>query len=513
MSSQTNNKRIAKNTAFLYFRMLFQLIVGLFTARIIFNSLGVVDYGIYGVVGGVVAMFSFINGSMATATMRFLTYELGKGNNTKRLREVFSTAQLIHIGLALLLLLLAETIGLWYIYNGLVYPVERQTAVLWLFQFSIITTMLDIVSVPYNAAVISHEKMSAFAYISIYETLANVAIIMVVKYASIDKLILYGLLVMLLKISVRLIYGVYCKRHFMETSGKYYFNKPLFKEMLKFAIWIINGCIALMAYTQGLNLLLNSFFGPTVNAARAVATNIQSKVTGFCNGFQMASNPQITKNYSSGNITYMHKLVFNTSKFSVWLLFFLSLPIILECPLILKVWLGDVPEETLIFVRLTLILGIVDSLRMPMNTSVHATGNIKKFQILEGTTLLLIVPIAYYFLKLGYPPYTVFVVQLIVFCLTQAIRVWIVCPLINMKKMDYLRNVILGALKVILPAMIIPIIMEYSINDINQYLKFFVVCVSSVISTAICVYYIGLDDNLREKIITVVQKKITFRKK
>ncbi|MCM1146222.1 MAG: lipopolysaccharide biosynthesis protein [Bacteroidales bacterium] len=482
-------------------RMLFQLIVGLLTARFVFNTLGVVDYGIYGVVGGVVAMFSFINGSMSNATMRFLTFELGKGTNEKRLREIFSTAELIHWGIAVLILILAETLGLWYVLNKLVFPPERLTAVLYLYHFSVITTMTAIISVPFNAAIISHEKMGAFAFIAIYETIANVLIILTIPFFHKDNLILYGFLVMMVQVSIRLIYGIYCKRNFSETSGRFYFDKTLFRQMLKFAFWIVNGSIAFMAYTQGLNLLLNAFFGPSVNAARAVATTVQAKVQGFSYNFQVAVNPQITKNYAAGNLEYMHKLIFNSSKYSVLLVFFLSFPLMLECPFILKVWLGDnVPVETIWFVRLTLAIGIISTLTNPMNTSAHATGNIKKFQLWEATTLLLIVPVSYMFLKLGFPAVTVFWVQLVIFVLVQIIRIFIVSPMIKMKKYDYLRYVVFDSIKVILPSMLLPLYLEYFRPIHDATVNFLVICVASLVCTALCIYFFGLSHEVKQRI-------------
>lgn len=507
-NESTNNKRIAKNTFYLYFRMLFQLIVGLLTARYVLQALGVVDYGIYGVVGGVVAMFSFINGSMANATMRFLTYELGKGDDQIRLRQVFSTAIIIHFGISIILIILSETVGLWYVFNHLVYPSERLTAVLWLYHFSILTTVVAILSVPYNAAIVSHEKMNAFAYISIYETICQVIVIFIIVYTNTDKLILYGFLLMIIQISIRIIYGIYCKQHFKEVSGKFYFDKHLFRKMLSFALWVVNGSVAFMAYTQGLNLLLNVFFGPTVNAARTIAITVQAKIMGFCTNFQMAVNPQITKSYAVGNFNYMHKLICNSSKYSLLLIFFLSYPIILECPYILKLWLGIVPEQTIVFVRLTLIIGIISALQNPMNTSAHATGNIKKYQLFEGTTLLLIVPISYCFLKFNYPPSTVFIVQLVIFVLVQCIRVIIVCPMIKMSKTLYFNEVVFKSIKVIIPATILPFTLENICTLNNETIKFIIVCLSSLICSSISIFYIGMDNNIRTKVILGIKNKL-----
>lgn len=510
MSNQTsdNNKRIAKNVSFLYFRMIFLLIVGLYTSRVVLNALGVVDYGIYNVVGGVVAMFSFINGSMGTATTRFLTFELGKSATYEKIRLVFSTALLIHLGICFLILFLGETIGLWYVYNILVVPTERFDAALFVYQFSLTTTLIGIISVPYNATLVAHEKMGAFAYISIFEALANLAIALIVKYVNYDKLVIYGALLMLLQIVLRFIYGYYCSKHFQEVNGKWMFDKVKFKEMSKFAMWIMNGSLAVIGYTQGLNLILNYFFGPTVNAARAIAVTVQLKVSQFCTNFQMAVNPQITKSYASNDLDYMYSLINNTSKYSFYLVFLLSYPIIIEADTILMIWLGTVPKYAVIFVRLTLLIGLVESLRMPMNTAIHSTGNIKYFQIFEGGASLLILPMALVFLYLGFSPVSVFVVQLIMFVFIQIIRIIIVCPAIKMKKTKYFLEVVMPILKVVLlPFIVIPIFKSYiSFQSIYVNLAFYVF-LTMVIST-ICIYYIGLDKIMRNKVLCVIKEKI-----
>ena len=322
----SNNKRIAKNTVYLYLRMIIQLIVGLYSSRILLQALGVSDYGIYNVVGGVVAMFSFLNGSMATATDRFLAYELGNGEiNQTQMRKVFSTALLIHFVVAFLFLVLCETVGLWYMYNMLVVPTDRFNAALWVFQFSIITGIISIISVPYNATIVAHERMNAFAYIAIVEVTIQLFIALFLNYTNIgDNLIIYGLLLMISQLIIRLIYGIYCKRHFTEVSGKYLFDKDLCKEMSKFSFWILNGSVAVVGYTQGLNLLLNYFFGPVVNAARGIAVIVQTKMMGFCSNFQMAVNPQIIKLYAEKDYKNMHQLVCSSSLFSFFSSFIIS---------------------------------------------------------------------------------------------------------------------------------------------------------------------------------------------
>lgn len=508
--SENNNTRIAKNTMFLYLRMIIQLIVGLYTSRVILHALGITDYGIYNVVGGVVALFSFLNGSMGTATNRYLAYELGRENVDKvKMRHVFSTALIIHICVAAIFLLLCETVGLWYMYHVLVVPPERLSASLWVFQFSIITSIVAIISVPYNATIIAHEKMSAFAYITIIEAFILLFIALIVSVTKhFDRLLLYGILVLISQMFIRLLYTKYCNKHFNEVKGKLFFDKDLFFDMSKFAFWILNGGIAVVGYTQGLNLLLNFFFGPAVNAARGVAVTVQTKIISFCNNFQMAVNPQIIKSYAEGNLEYMHKLICYSSVFSFYLVFLLSFPIIIECEHILGLWLKEVPEYTGIFVRLTLGVGIIDSLRMPLNTSIHATGNISKFQLIEGTTSLAILPIAYVFLKFGCPPVSVFIVQLVLFVIIQMERVLIVCPAIKMKKILYVKVVLVKVVLVVFAASIIPCLFNrYYVTD-YEYLKMVLNIIVSISSTLFVVYFIGTDKDLRKKVKEMVLNKI-----
>ncbi len=340
--SISSNTRIAKNTLILYLRMILILCVGLYTSRIVLNTLGVEDYGIYNVVGGFVAFFSFLNGAMATATQRFITYELAQGNVERQI-NTFSTSVIIHFTIALLIVIAAETVGLWFVCNKLVIPEERFLAAIWVYQFSILTMFVSIVSIPYNAAIIAHEKMSAFAYISILDTVLKLVIVLLLTIVTFDKLVFYAALLFGISLLDRLIYGIYCKRHFAETRIKLIFDKKLFREMTNIAGWSLFGNIAGVFYTQGLNVLLNMFFGPVVNSARAIAVTIQGVVTGFVSNFQMALNPQITKSYAVGDLHRMHSLIFASSKYSFFLLLFIALPIMIETRTILTLWLKIVP--------------------------------------------------------------------------------------------------------------------------------------------------------------------------
>lgn len=493
--------RLVKNTIVLYIRTFITLLIGLYTSRVILNSLGVVDFGLYNVIGGVVGFMSFINQSLAVSTIRFISYEQGNNSSLERLHLTFSTSRLVHWLLAVVILILAETIGLWYVDNHIVAPPGRETAVSVLYQFTVLTCVLNIVSVPYNALIVAHERMSAFAYISIFESVSKLFIAWIISVICFDRLIVYGLLMTLLYVVSFGIYRFYCWKHFPETHGKVLYDTRQIKEMATFSLWITNGTLAVAAYTQGLNLLLNSFFGPVVNAARGIAVQVQSAVFSFCSSFQSAAKPQVTKSYAEGDFTYLHKLVFNVSNYSFYLMFFLSLPIMAEAPFILKLWLGEVPEYTVAFVRLTLVVSMLESLKMPLNTSIHATGNIKKFQLLEGTAMLMILPVSYVCLKVGMPATSVFVVQAIIFLIAQLIRCYVVCPAIRMSRTDYLKKCLLKISIVVLPPSIIVYLFETFVQIDNDWLRFLSVGIVSVIFTGLSVYYIGLDRETRDKAI------------
>lgn len=324
-----NNKRIAKNTFLLYFRMLFTMGVSLYTSRVVLNTLGVEDFGIYNVVGGVVVMFSFLNSSLATATQRFLNYEMGQGNALK-LEKVFSIALTGHYLIALSVILLAETIGLWFVSTQLEIPAERMHAALWVYQFSILTLAVSIISVPYNAVIIAHERMKVFAYVSIAEVSLKLTVVFLLVYLSFDKLVLYAFLLLVVAVIVRMIYATYCKRNFTECKYRFIFEKDLFAQMFCFSGWMFTGTLSNLFSSQGVNILINMFFGPIQNAARGIAYQIQGTVNAFVTNFMVAVQPQIVKSYSQGNYSYMYKLVFMASRYSFYLLFLLSLPVLLQ---------------------------------------------------------------------------------------------------------------------------------------------------------------------------------------
>lgn len=514
MSTQTsdNNKRIAKNTALLYFRMLFLMFIGLFTSRINLQALGIDNFGIYNVVGGVVAMFSILTGSLGVAISRDITFELGKGN-TEKLNKVFSSAVTIQILMSVVIVVLAEIVGVWFLNNKMVIPEDRLYAANWVLQFSIISFVLSLVSVPYNACIIAHEKMTAFAYITIYEAIMKLVVAYTVFITPFDKLITYSALLLFISMTMRLIYGIYCAKHFDECHYQFAFDKKMLKHMGGFAGWTMIGNLAWVGYSQGINILLNLFFGPSVNAARGVAMQVNEKVSSFCTNFQMALNPQITKSYASNDLDRMHTLIYASSKYSFFMLLLLSLPIMIEAPSILHYWLGEYPDHSVWFVRLIFMILMVDATANPLTVGAQANGNIKVYQIVVGLILLLIVPISYVALKMGCIPEGVFIVHLCVVILAQCVRIYMVRNMIQLAVGEYIQKVIVKIGLVVATAIILPLLLHSYLQP--SFVSMVLVCLVSMISVMIFVYALGLNSSERTKLngkVVAFKSKIFSRK-
>lgn len=489
-----NNKRIAKNTLLLYVRMLFMMGISLFTSRVILNTLGVEDYGIQNVVGGVVAMFGFINGSMSSATQRFITFALGKGDSD-RLQKVFTTTLQIHALIAFIIVVLGETVGLWFLYNKMQIPVERMNAAFWVLQCSIVSTVVMIVSVPYNASIIAHEKMSAFAYISVLEAVLKLIIVYLLLIFPFDKLIVLAILTLIVQLFIRFCYSMYCHRHFIETNYKHVWDKSLFKEMTGFAVWSLWGNLSVILYTQGLNMLLNVFFGPIVNAARAVAVQVQAAVQQFVGNFQMALNPQITKNYASGNLEQMHSLIFRSARFSFLLLFCISLPVLLETEFLLTLWLKNVPDNAIVFSQIMICISLIYTTSNPCMIANQATGKVKTYQMVVGGILLTILPISYFVLRLGAPAYSVFIVHFCVEAIAQLSRMYMLRKLINLPMKQYLYNIYIPILATAAVAVVLPILVHMQMA--NGWARFVAVGFTCVLSVGTSAFFIGFTKNER----------------
>lgn len=503
----SDGKRIAKNTIMLYFRMLLTMLVTIYTSRIILNTLGIEDFGIYNVVCGVVAMFSFLNSSMGAATSRFLIFELGK-KDYQQLKKVFNASLSSHIGIALVVLLFAETIGLWFLTHKLVIPEGRMGAALWTYQFSILTTMVTLTQVPYNALIIAHERMNVYAYVSVLDVILKLVIVYILTISNFDKMKLYATLFFLVSLTIAITYRFYCKKQFAESSLSFQWDKGLYKKLFSFSIWELYGGFALMGMGQGLNILLNMYFGPTVNAARGIAYQLQGAIAGFGDNFMTAAKPQIVKLYAENKVTQMMKLVFASSKYSFFLTFFLSLPLLLETRFVLDIWLKITPDYTVSFCRLVLVNNLIWSLRGPIVTSFHAVGKIKVANLVCGSLFYLIIVVSYLCLKMGLPPESVFIVTIVVSILVQMTELLLLKLFIPYSVRSYFREVLWLAFLVMLISGIIPYLL--TIILVPGFIRFLAVGFTCVITIATLVYYIGIDLETRNfvvrKIKTTIQK-------
>ncbi len=501
-----NNKRIAKNTLLLYFRMLLLMAVNLYVSRVVLNTLGVEDFGIYNVVGGIVVILSFLNNSMRGVTQRYLNVEMGKGDD-EALKRVFNTAQIIHLMVSGVILILAETIGLWFLNSCMNIAPERMTAANWVYQFSVATFIVNIISVPYNAAIIAHEKMSAFAYISIYEAVVKLAVVFLLPILPFDRLITYGAMIMLAQISVRIIYGIYCNRHFDECgrfSGRV--DKPLMKSMLSFSSWTIVGNLATIGHTQGIAIIVNLFFGAAVNAAQGIANQVNNVINQFVTNFLTAMNPQVVKNYAIGDLKQMHLLIFRGCKFAFYLISFFIIPLVLEAPMVLKIWLKTVPDYTVIFVRLVLIISLINCSSALLSTAQGATGKIKIYQSVLTTIGLLHIPITALLFWLGFEPYYAMYVYLGLVIILQILRIYFVSHYTGFKQSSFYKEVVMRCALVFIVAAFVPVVLHCTLRP--SFLTSLVICIISVLSTGLSALFIGMTANEREAITQKVFNKI-----
>lgn len=502
---QSNNKRIVQNTILLYVRMFFMMAISLYTSRVILAALGIEDFGIYNVVGGVVAMMGILNSAMAVSTQRFLTFELGKNDQT-RLRQVFSMSMSIYLIFALLMFLLGETVGLWFLNNHLVIPHDRIIAANWVYQFSIFSAIISLLYAPYNAVIIAHEKMNVYAYVSIFEAILKLAIVYLLLLITKDRLIYYGLFLMSSSFFVTLSYLFYCIKHYGEAKYKFYWEKELFNNLMFYSGWNMFGSIAGLVKGQGLNILLNMFFNPSVNAARGIAFQINSAVSQFFTNFYTAVRPQITKYYAQGDFINMNKLVFRSSKFSFFLIMLISLPLIVEAPFVIKLWLGQIPQYVIPFMRLTIIITAIDAMASPLMTTAHATGNIKLYQSLVGTVVILNIPISYFFLKMGFSAISVFYISLILSIICLFLRLWVVKRLLKFPFTEYIKDVFVRCTFCALTAAIIPALLAMYMDDVL--ISFCLISITSLLSSGISIWFVGLRSNERFQLAKMIKNKI-----
>lgn len=506
-----NNKRIAKNTLLLYFRMLFLMVVSLYTSRVVLNTLGVNDFGIYNVVGGVVAMFSMLSGSLSSAITRFITYELGTGNQDN-LRKIFSSSVTIQIGLATLIVLLAEAVGIWFLNVKMNIPDARIVAANWVFQFSILTFAINLISVPYNASIIAHERMSAFAYISILEALGKLAIAYLITISPMDRLIFYALLMCVVALLIRFVYGYYCKKHFEECTYHLLWDKDLLKRMFGFAGWNFIGATSAVLRDQGGNIIINLFCGPAVNAARGIAFQVNNAISGFVTNFMTALNPQIIKSYATDNRDYMMDLIYQGARFSFYMLLIFSLPVLVNTHYILGLWLKIVPDHAVLFVQLVLIFAMSESISNPLVTAQHATGKIRNYQLIVGGLQMLNLPVSYVLLRMGMFPEVVIVVAIVISQCCLGARLLLLRGMIGLSIRKYVMKVYLNVLMVTMISAILPLFISKQLEE--SFLNFILLSFLAFICTGITIYYIGCNKTERQFVLNkmyIIKNKLNKR--
>ena len=480
--------------------------VSLYTSRIVLATLGAEDYGLYNVVGGIVTMFSFLNGSLGAATSRYITFELGK-KNYERLNQIFNAALLTHVFIGLIIAFLAETVGLWFFYEKMIIPKDRVSAAFWVYQISIISSMVSLTQVPYNATIIAHENMKVYAYVGMIDVILKLIVVYLIAISPFDKLVFYACLLFLINIGNRLFYRVYCIKHYPESRIKLCKEKKLYKDMFKYAGSDLIGNVSVLAQGQGLNILLNIFYGPIVNAARAVAYQVQGSVTQFGRNFMTAVRPQIIKLYAQGEIKEMFKLVYLGSNFSYYLMLLFIIPICLEADYILSLWLGKYPDHSVAFLRLVFIICLIQTLKTPRTIVLHATGKLFLANVVVGTLLCCAFPLAYLFLKMGGEPESVFWAANITMFLSEFVSVFIVRKYVEYSILDYLLNVHFRCAAVTAVSFVIPYFLYSRIME-PSFLRLVFTCCISTFSIIATVWLIGMNRDMRQKVKIFIKTKL-----
>lgn len=494
MSTNENTKRIAKNTVFLYIRMFFLLLIGLYTVRVVLTVLGVEDYGIYNLVGSVVVLFSFINASSSASTQRYLNFALGE-NDTQKAQNVFNSSIVIHLIVALIILILSETVGLLLLNYYLVIPAERMVAANWVYQFSVLTTVINILKIPYNATIIAYEKMSFFALLSVIEGISKLLIVFLLKIFPFDKLILYSIFIAVISLILFLAFFIYVTKNYEISKFKRNKDKELYKELISFSGWNLISSIGDVVATQGLNFIVNRFYGVIVNAAMGIANQVNNAVYGLISNFQVAFEPQIVKSYASDEKEYLLNLIFKTSKFSYFMLYFFVLPLSLNASFVLEIWLKEVPDYSIIFLRLILVFSLINAMIGPLWMVSYAIGDIRNYQIIAFCVAIAQLPLLWVGLKIGLPAYSVIIVK--IFSIS----------LFSLWRLGYLRKRMCFPVKqyiykVIIPIIVVTIISFFisfvSFKITNGIIQFFVSCAVTVICNSVLFYYIGCTYNEKQ---------------
>lgn len=503
-----NNQRIAKNTILLYIRMLITLVISLYTSRVILDVLGQNDFGIYNVIGGVVILFSFLTNAMTNSTQRFLNYYLGL-DDSEKLKKLFDTAIYAHLTIVIAVLVLSETIGLWFVETQLNIPIERMGAARVVYQMTILATLFGIIVVPYRASIIAAERMNVFAIISILEVVLKLVVVFILPVSNYDRLVLYSILQAAIAFIVLFLYRWVCKKRMKFTHFHYIWDKKQYVEIMSFSGWYLFGGVAMVGSKQGVNILLNIFKGVAVNAAVGIANQVRSAIYGFVTSFQTAFNPQIVKLYATNSKVQLLQLIYRSTKFSYYLLFLLSLPVIIYCKEVLSIWLVEVPEYTVIFTKLVIIASFFEAISAPLWTAIGATGQVKRYQLWVSVIILLDIPFVYFALLLGFSPEYVFWINIVVSFLAYVYRLLYIRRYVDYSLRSYLKEVIIPCLLITITSIPVPILL-YKNNASIIYLVLMVGV--TVIITGISIYLLGLTKSEKTFIIKTIQNKLKIKK-
>lgn len=502
------NKRIAKNTMLLYFRSIVILAIGLYTSRVTLQILGVQDYGIYNLVGSVVALFSLISGAMSSACQRFITFAIGK-NNLSETKKVFETSVSLHVILGIFFVIVLEILGVWLLKNKLDIPIERVQAANYVFQFSVVTTFVNVISVPYDALIIAHERMNAFAYISIVEAVMKLSAVLMLNFLSWDKLVVYGVFLLAIAVLKRVMYNVYSYKKFEEArTCRLKIDYTIFKEMFSYSGWNLMGNSATVFRNQGVEILLNMFFGVTVNAAKGICAQVQNAVFQFVTNFQTAINPQLIKSIAIKDFQRTESLIFKGSRFSFYLLIFFAVPLLVSSREILNIWLGSVPDYTVVFLWWTFIVLLEDTLNRFLINSIMAYGRIRNYQIIVAGTKLFVLPITYVFLLMGASPIIGFVVNVVLDLVCMFERLYFTNKYFSIKYTCYLKKVVFPCWLLFFISLVVP---ELSYSFLSKNILFAVPV--SFISVTGCILFCGLDENERDYCVKYLVKRIKKERK
>lgn len=506
-----NKTAILKNSAFLYFRMLLTMGVSLYTVRVVLNTLGAVDYGIYNVIGGVVIMFSFISNSMASASQRFFAVELGRENYTQ-LNRIFSLTMLIYILIAVVIVVLAETLGLWFLNTKMSIPAGRMEAANWVYQFSILSLVMTMFTTPYNALTIAHEKMNMYAYVSILEVVLKLTIVYLLVVFSADKLKLYSILMFGVTTTITFVYRTYCRRRFKESKFVYYWDKALFRQIIGYSGWSLLGVSIGVVRNHGVNILINLFFNPVVNAAQAIATQINATLMNFSNNFYMAMRPQIIKSYSANKTAELSQLVFSSAKFAFYVMLFLAIPLLFETDYILNLWIkNNVPTYTVVFVRIITINTLIEVINSPVITTIQASGQLKWYQLTTSVIQLMILPITYIFYKNNMEPQWAYYTMVVLALISNIPRFRVFQKVSSISGKDYLNKVVLGIVTLLVVG-VVPLLLLYNYY-IDSPHRMIIVALYDILVIPPLVYFVGLDHKERSFVKNTIGSKLNKSKK